>query len=132
MKIPVFIREGWYDHHLGSAIVTYADLSEESRKHSVFQIGPWNHGYSPAVTGQPLENLGDDSVQSPLDWFEQLLIKKEMPEKVVYTYCIGADKWEKWNQFSVPAAGKKNYISGCGTGKQQRKNTYKRVCPGTE
>ena len=130
MKIPVFIREGWYDHHLGSAIVTYADLSEESRKHSVFQIGPWNHGYSPAVTGQPLENLGDDSVQSPLDWFEQLLIKKEMPEKVVYTYCIGADKWEKWNQFSVPAAGKKIIYLDAEQENSKGKTLTKECAPG--
>ena len=39
VKIPVFIREGWYDHHLGSAIVTYESLSEEAKKHSVIQIG---------------------------------------------------------------------------------------------
>lgn len=107
MKIPVFVREGWYDHHLGSAIVTWGDLSEESRAHSVFQIGPWNHGYEPAVTGQPLDHLVDDSVQSPLDWFETILVKKQLPEQSVETYCIGADKWETWHQFPVPAAGVK-------------------------
>lgn len=109
MKIPVFVREGWYDHHLGSAIVTWGDLSDESRAHSVFQVGPWNHGYSPVVSHQPLENLSDDSVQSPLDWFETILVKKELPQQAVYTYCIGADKWETWRQFPVPAAGARTF-----------------------
>ncbi len=77
-----------------------------------------------------MENLGDDSVQSPLDWFEQLLIKKEMPEKVVYTYCIGADKWEKWNQFSVPAAGKKIIYLDAEQENSKGKTLTKECAPG--
>lgn len=103
VKIPVFIMEGWYDHHLGSAIVTYGDLSEEAKAHSVFQIGPWNHSHMPAVKHQPLDNLVDDSVSSPLNWFHQILMKEELPERAVETYVIGADKWETWREFPVPA-----------------------------
>ena len=40
VNIPVFIREGWYDHHLGSALVTYQDLSPQAKAHSILQIGP--------------------------------------------------------------------------------------------
>ena len=93
MKIPVYIREGWYDHHLGSALVTWEDLSEESRRHSTLQIGPWNHGYGPAVAHQSLAHLGDDSVQAPLDWFEKTLRKGELPEQEIKSYMIGADEW---------------------------------------
>ena len=114
VKIPVFIREGWYDHHLGSAIVTYESLSEEAKKHSVIQIGPWNHGYSPAVTHQPLANLEDDKVASPLNWFTQILKEKKLPEKAAYTYVIGADAWKKWNEFPVQTGKQQEWFLQAG------------------
>lgn len=102
VKIPIFLMEGWYDHHLGSAIVTYGDLSEEAKAHSVFQIGPWNHGHMPAVKHQPIDRLEDDAVSSPLHWFYQILMKEELPERAVETYVIGANRWETWREFPVP------------------------------
>lgn len=110
VKIPVFIREGWYDHHLGSAVVTYESLSEEAKAHSVLQIGPWNHGYYPAVTGQPLEHLEDDKVSSPLNWFSLILKEKKLPERVAYTYVIGADVWRKWGTFPVQTEEKQEWF----------------------
>ena len=101
VKIPLFIREGWYDHHLGSAIVTYERLSEEAKAHSVLQIGPWNHSFLPAVTGQPLEHLKTDKIDTALDWFTRILKEGELPEKAAYTYVIGADEWKKWDTFPV-------------------------------
>lgn len=102
MKIPVFIRDGWYDHHLGSAIATYGYLSEESRAHTTLQLGPWNHSYGCALTGQSYDNLKDDSVQSPMAWFERILLKKETPAPQVLTYVCGKDEWECWDAFPVP------------------------------
>lgn len=110
VKIPVFIREGWYDHHLGSAIETYENLSEEAKEHSVIQIGPWNHGYNPVVTGQPLKNLEDDRVKSPLDWFSLILKDKKLPDGAAYTYVIGADHWKKWDTFPIQAEQKREWF----------------------
>lgn len=106
IKIPLFIREGWYDHHLGSAIITYESLSEETKEHSVLQIGPWNHNFMPAVTGQPLEHLNTGGMDTALDWFTRILKNGEQPEKAAYTYVIGADQWKKWDTFPVVQAEK--------------------------
>ncbi|MBC8529374.1 CocE/NonD family hydrolase [Christensenellaceae bacterium NSJ-44] len=103
VNIPVFIREGWYDHHLGSALVTYQDLSPQAKAHSILQIGPWNHGYGLALTHHKAERLADDSVQSPLAWFEETLLQKRLPQKAVQLYAIGADRWETWPDFPVRA-----------------------------
>lgn len=110
VKIPVFIREGWYDHHLGSAIVTYESLSEKAKEHSIIQIGPWNHGYNPAVTSQPLEHLEDDKVASPLNWFTLILKEKKLPDKAAHTYVIGADTWKTWDTLPVQVEKKQEWF----------------------
>lgn len=93
VKIPIFIREGWYDHHLGSAMVTYDRLSKESKAGSTLQIGPWKHNYDYVLEGHHVRNLQDDSVSSPLRWFWKTLRQEEIPQKSCEFYMIGADKW---------------------------------------
>ncbi len=110
VKIPLFIWEGWYDHHLGSAIVTYERLSEDARAHSVLQIGPWNHNFMPAVTGQPLDHLADSGIDTALDWFTRILKNGELPEKAAYTYVIGADEWKKWDAFPVQETKEQSWL----------------------
>lgn len=128
VKIPVYIREGWYDHHLGSALVTCQDLSEEARRHSTLQIGPWNHGYAPAVVHQKTENLKDDSVQAPLTWFYETLVKGELPEKAVYSYRIGADSWKQYESFPPPVKEKKSfYLSMCSFEENRQGNRVYRL-----
>lgn len=114
IRIPLYIKEGWYDHHLGSALVSYADLSPESRAHSVLKIGPWNHGYQPVISHQCIENLVDDSVQAPLSWFTEVLMEKKLPEQAVYTYVIGEDRWQKSDSFPLKISGFKEYFLSCG------------------
>ncbi|MDO5422703.1 MAG: CocE/NonD family hydrolase [Eubacteriales bacterium] len=92
-KIPVYIRDGWYDHHLGSAIVSYDSLSEESKAHSVLQIGPWNHGYIPVIPFEDTKNLEDDALDSVFQWFYETLVKEKKPEGAVREYVIGEDRW---------------------------------------
>ncbi|MDE5910130.1 MAG: CocE/NonD family hydrolase [Lachnospiraceae bacterium] len=101
VKIPIFIREGWYDHHLGGALAAWKSLNTESALHSILQIGPWNHDYKPAIM-QGTEKLLDDQISSPFQWFERILRNKEQPQKEVLLYVIGADRWEKWSKFPVP------------------------------
>ena len=100
MKIPVFIRDGWYDHHLGSAMVSWKKLSEESKKGSTLQIGPWRHEYDHVLEGQATDNLKDDSVSSPLKWFEKTLKAGQIPEQKTELYVIGADCWVTVNDIS--------------------------------
>ncbi len=102
IQIPIYVKDGWYDHHLGSAIATYELLSPEARAHSVLKLGPWNHGYMPAVTHQPIDNLEDDSATSPAFWFDQILRKKEYGPESVETYMIGADRWDVAHSYPIP------------------------------
>ena len=52
VKVPMFIHEGWFDHHLGSALTGYAALNEQVKEHSWLRIGCWNHYFL-----NPLEGL---------------------------------------------------------------------------
>ncbi len=95
VKIPVYVGEGWYDHHLGSAIETYLALSEETKKKSVLQIGAWDHSYNVKVdaykeVGEHFENNDDLRV---FRWFWNILKEKKTPEGMVSSYVIGEDRW---------------------------------------
>lgn len=114
VKIPLLIREGWYDHHLGSALASYGRLSEEAKKHSVLQIGPWNHNYMAVIPEEETSQLRDDSASAPLEWFYKILVKDEVPEGMIKEYVIGEDRWiEKKN---MGEADEKNfYLCAGGT-----------------
>ncbi len=55
----MFIDEGWFDHHLGSALTGYAALNEQVKEHSWLRIGCWNHYFL-----NPLEGL-EPSISTP-------------------------------------------------------------------
>ena len=99
VKIPVFVKEGWYDHHLGSAMVTYRSLSKEALSTSTLKIGPWNHGYMNATTHQKTDNLGEDRISSPLSWFAKILLDGETPKQKASLYMIGKDEWLELDKF---------------------------------
>ncbi len=107
VKIPVYVKEGWYDHHLGSAIRTWEALSEDVKAKSVFEIGPWNHAYMPCIDHQSTDNLIDDSIASPLLWFDKILRKGEESEGTVRLYQVGADKWDIQKVFPTPMENEK-------------------------
>lgn len=108
LQIPVFIREGWYDHHLGSAAISWQKLSEQSRRHSTFQIGPWRHEYDFKLDGQTTDHLEDDSVSSPYDWFDSTLRKDEFLPQRCHLYQIGADRWLTFEQ--LPELGERQEV----------------------
>jgi putative CocE/NonD family hydrolase len=99
MNLPVYIGEGWYDHHLGSAIKSYINLSDESKAHSVLEIGPWNHSGMPCITGHTHKNAEGSTTLKTLDWFTKTLKKKELPEPKIRCYVIGADEWREWSSY---------------------------------
>ncbi len=95
VKIPVYISEGWFDHHLGSALVTWDCLSEEAKEHSWFDIGPLNHYGQISITSYQPMNAYRSKCPSVLNWFEITLKQKKLPEKSVNVYVIGEDRWKE-------------------------------------
>lgn len=95
ITIPVYLGEGWYDHHLGSALRTWEKLSPLAKAHSVLRIGAWNHFFMPCIEGQVGENIANSDIPSAFAWFEKILCQQERPHGCVRTYQIGADRWQE-------------------------------------
>lgn len=95
IKIPLFISEGWYDHHLENALATYAELSAEVKAHSVLQIGGWNHFGQPAIFGRETPNLLLNDFKTMLQWFKTILIDQQVPQGRLQSYEINADNWHE-------------------------------------
>jgi putative CocE/NonD family hydrolase len=104
LKIPVCIVEGWYDHHLGSAIQSFNNLSEESAKHSTFLVGCWNHGFNPCAEGRTQDHLENSEILQMTDWFKKTLLSDALPDRKVRWYIINDDSWREWGDY--PKAGK--------------------------
>ncbi len=106
LNIPVFVGEGWYDHHLGSMLEGYATLSERARQHSVLQINPGNHGLRPAIPGQPKqEHAAIDEAEQQMRWFYDILVREQYPAPEVKYYLIGADEWRSYSEYPPKTNG---------------------------
>ena len=113
VKIPVYIVEGWYDHHLGSALKGYETLNEEAKEHSVLKIGPWNHSFQPAITGHPEQKNGFSKGNSDMfSWFYDIMVKGEIPERKVDWYVIGRDEWQSFPAYPVRTCRKYELFLG--------------------
>ena len=110
VRIPVFIKDGWYDHHLGSALVTYDLLSEEAKKHSVLQIGPWNHAYENVIPQECALYAARSNTADAIDWFEKVLMREQLPTGYIEEYVIGADKWIKKKERKADAQNTCMYL----------------------
>ncbi|GEO64399.1 CocE/NonD family hydrolase [Companilactobacillus nantensis] len=95
IKIPMFISEGWYDHHLENALMTYAELSDDVKSHSILQIGGWNHFGQAAVFDRPTPNMLKNEFRTLLSWLTDILIDQKLPTGKIQSYEIGADKWHE-------------------------------------
>ena len=103
MNIPVFVGEGWYDHHLGSALNGFNALSDASALHSTLRIGPWNHGTQPVINGhKDAENAGSFELGEIFDWFHETLMEEKTPERKIRCYVIGADEWRDFPEYPFP------------------------------
>lgn len=112
VRIPLLIREGWYDHHLGSALQSYETLNEEVRETCTLEIGSWNHFSMNCLEWSEPENLGNSEVKSMVEWFRQLLVEEKVPEKKIHFYIIGADKWVEADEWPLrPDCMKTWYLS---------------------
>ncbi len=113
VKIPLFVREGWYDHHLGSAIRSFEALGEEAKKHSTFQIGCWNHNSEDVLEWCEAGELQNSEVMSMVPWFYRLLVEEKLPEPGVELYAIGDDRWIRGKEWPLPVKEiRKWYLSG--------------------
>lgn len=92
--VPIYIVEAWYDHHFGSAINTYAALSEQAKAHSWLDIGCWNHMSAPCIEWGEQKHLENGDVHRVLEWFDLLLRQNRLPEPRVRTYVMREDKWQ--------------------------------------
>jgi putative hydrolase, CocE/NonD family len=95
IKVPLYLGASWYDHHLGSALQTWQDLSEETRTGSTLRIGAWNHMFMPCLEGQKTENLENSDTKTAFDWFCAYLRDKKPLKNGVLAYQIGADVWRE-------------------------------------
>ena len=95
VKVPLYIRSGWYDHHHGSAMRTWDQLPEETKEHSWLDIGGWNHGFVPCLEDCEIYHMEAGEVQAILEWFELVLKQKRLPDPRYRTYVIGDDRWMK-------------------------------------
>ncbi|MDL2318864.1 CocE/NonD family hydrolase [Eubacteriales bacterium OttesenSCG-928-A19] len=93
VRIPLHIAEGWYDHHLGSALVSYASLSPQARAHSTLRIGCWDHMFRPCMQDRETHRLENDDTRSAVAWFTRLLKREELPDARISLYQIGEDRW---------------------------------------
>ncbi|MBR0087555.1 MAG: CocE/NonD family hydrolase [Lachnospiraceae bacterium] len=102
VTIPIYMVEGWYDHHLGSALNGYIDIKEETKEHSVLKIGPWNHSMQPAITGHPDQQNGFSKEAADMfAWFYEILVEGRVPEKKIDWYVIGKDEWISLPEYPV-------------------------------
>ncbi len=116
VKVPVCIVEGWYDHHLGSALQSFGNLSPEAAAHSRLIVGCWNHGFGPCSEGRVQENLQNDEVHQVLSWFGETLMEKKLPERRVDWYVIGEDRWRSFPDIPSPQERLSFYLdAGKGT-----------------
>ena len=69
IQIPILVVEGWYDHHLGSAMNSWDKPRATSKAHSQLVIGPWNHGFQPCIEAQERTMWKTVKLKMYLDWF---------------------------------------------------------------
>ncbi len=101
VKVPLYVGEGWYDHHLASAIETYKSLPEECRAKSRFLIGAWNHGFYVKLQDRSGSHYENDDILRAFDWFQELLVEGRTPQREIDYYIIGDDRWYKRERFEL-------------------------------
>lgn len=101
VKIPLYVGEGWYDHHLASAIETYRSLSEECKAKSKFLIGAWDHGFYVKLQDRKGEHFENSDILRAFYWFRDLLVEEKTPDPSIDYYIIGDDSWYGREKFEI-------------------------------
>ena len=99
--MPLYVGEGWYDHHLASAIETYKSLSNECKAKSRFLIGAWEHGFHVKLQDKEGTHFENDDILRTFSWFWDFLVEKKEPESQIDYYVIGDDSWYTRKNFEI-------------------------------
>ena len=111
VNIPILISEGWYDHHLGSAIKSYNALGSKATSH--FIIGPWNHWFEAPLENDQGKNYECNDILRAFEWFYNILVREETPKAKVAKYVIKGDYWiESDKLVNAEQKGEIFYLSG--------------------
>ena len=105
VRVPLYLGEGWYDHHLGSAIETYKALPDGVKAHTTFLTGPWDHNFNFVLEGREGRNVDADEVLRCFNWFYGILVKGELPEGRIVNYVCGGDSWHCRPDWRIPEQG---------------------------
>ncbi len=111
VKVPVVIEEGWYDHHLGSALCGYRSMRGEGLEKCLLRIGPWNHGQACALHGHACHNAECGQITNIYRFFRTLLVEEQAPDAGVSLYLIGEDRWLNEKKWPRPDEIRKFYLN---------------------
>ena len=113
LKIPVLLTEGWYDFYVDGMFDMWERLPLDTKKRSVFMVGPWGHATSVSETAQyPLKN-GNLPENYDVEWFNSLRSGKPYlyaPLGQVCYYAIGTDSWRTSPYPTTPSGRKRFYL----------------------
>lgn len=120
VEIPIRITEGWFDHHLASALKTYEQLPEETKAKTILEIGPWDHSFHLAADGHKdtMPNGNMELMERILDWFDLTLKRGETPRGEVRYYHVGADEWRSEERYPFADRGGMTYGLHCAAGEK--------------
>jgi len=114
IQIPVYIGEGWFDHHLGSSLEMFRDLPEEVREKCVLRIGAWDHFHNTRTGAYEADHSENNVKKSAIEWFYNILVKKEIPKGRADFYIIGSDTWISSLDSNEDLKVRRFYLSTCG------------------
>ena len=112
VKVPIYLGEGWYDHHLGSAIETWKSLPKEIKAKSRLVIGAWNHGFYVAVQDRQGTHFENSDTLRAFAWFYRVLVEEKEPEAGIDYYIIGEDRWDRRQTFEIQDQQRKRFYLG--------------------
>ncbi len=111
VKIPIVFEEGWYDHHLGSALAGYRTMKGVGLDKCIFRVGPWDHGKMNALDGHHCEHAASNQITDIYNFFHTLLIEEKDPVSGVSLYMVGQDRWINEKSWPQPTEIKKFYLN---------------------
>ena len=101
LTYPIVIEEGWYDHHLGGALVGYRNLQGRAKEQALLRVGCWNHGKKPVLQNRECDHLENAQIAPAFRFFDCVLRGSGQLQTGVELYLIGADQWiqaKEWPQ----------------------------------
>lgn len=101
VKVPLYVGEGWYDHHLASALETWKSLSDECKEKSRLLIGAWEHGFNVKLEDRAGKHYENDDILRAFDWLYSFLVEEKAPKAEIDYYIIGDDSWYSREKFEI-------------------------------